>query len=182
MEFETKTSLQDKFPCRTQSHCVCLLRLTLIWEIMLWWEFYQMCITPRLPWQYRYDIFVAEVLEWWCKGKTWLRVKRLLRIEKRKPGRRLSALYALTAQMARFGPTLAFRMSFFSVRTLPWGIGAAGAESVKEGVHSGNEEGKSLNQDNASSNYLVSHYTNVLSQKFSISLELKFPIRQLRAL
>ena len=67
---------------------------------------------------------------------------------------KLSALYALTTQMARFGPTLAFRMSFFSVRTLPWGIGAAGAESVKEGVHSGNEEGKVLNQDTAVLIYL----------------------------
>ena len=63
--------------------------------------------------------------------------------EKKEEARtKFNALYDLTLQMARFGPYLALRMSLYSIRALPWGIGSAGAESVKEGVDSGNEEGK----------------------------------------
>ena len=56
---------------------------------------------------------------------------------------RLHLLYQLSAQMASFGPVLATKMSVLSTVSLPWGLGAAGAETVKQGVDSGNPEGAS---------------------------------------
>lgn len=50
-------------------------------------------------------------------------------------------LYDLTAQMASFGPVLATKMSISSTLSLPWGLGAAGAETVKQAVDSDNAEG-----------------------------------------
>lgn len=52
-------------------------------------------------------------------------------------------LYDFTWQMASFGPFLATRMSIYSAISLPWGLGAAGAETVKQGVDSGNADGDS---------------------------------------
>ncbi len=43
--------------------------------------------------------------------------------------------------MAKFGPVLATKMSVSSTLSLPWGLGAAGAETVKKGVDSDNAEG-----------------------------------------
>ena len=57
---------------------------------------------------------------------------------------RLHLLYQLSAQMASFGPVLATKMSVLSTVSLPWGLGAAGAETVKQGVDSGNPEGALL--------------------------------------
>ena len=59
---------------------------------------------------------------------------------------RLQLLYQLSAQMASFGPVLATKMSVLSTVSLPWGLGAAGAETVKQGVDSGNPEGALLLQ------------------------------------
>ena len=51
-------------------------------------------------------------------------------------------LYDISAQMVSFGPVLAAKMSFYSSLNLPWGLGAAGAETVKRGVDSDNAEGE----------------------------------------
>lgn len=65
--------------------------------------------------------------------------------EKKEEARtKFQALYDLSLQMARFGPYLAVKMSTASVFALPWGIGVAGAESVKQGVDTGNEEGEPI--------------------------------------
>ena len=53
----------------------------------------------------------------------------------------LRLLYDFTAQMLSFGPVLATKMSFYSTLSLPWGLGAAGAETVKRGVDTDNAEG-----------------------------------------
>jgi hypothetical protein len=45
-------------------------------------------------------------------------------------------------QMASFGPVLATKMSISSTLSLPWGLGAAGAETVKQAVDSDNAEGE----------------------------------------
>ena len=56
----------------------------------------------------------------------------------------LRLLYDITAQMAGFGPILATKMSVYSSLSLPWGLGAAGAETVKRGVDTDNAEGSIL--------------------------------------
>lgn len=53
-------------------------------------------------------------------------------------------LYDITAQMLSFGPVLATKMSFYSTLSLPWGLGAAGAETVKRGVDTDNADGIGL--------------------------------------
>lgn len=54
---------------------------------------------------------------------------------------RLRLLYVMAAQMLGFGPVLATKMSMYSTISLPWGLGAAGAETVKRGVDTDNTEG-----------------------------------------
>ena len=54
----------------------------------------------------------------------------------------LRLLYDITAQMVGFGPILATKMSIYSSLSIPWGLGAAGAETVKRGVDTENAEGK----------------------------------------
>ena len=44
-------------------------------------------------------------------------------------------------QLARFGPMLSTKMAVYSTAALPWGLGAAGAEGVKQGVDSEDAEG-----------------------------------------
>lgn len=56
-------------------------------------------------------------------------------------GSSFKQLYTITAQMIGFGPVLATKMSISSTLSLPWGLGAAGAETVKQGVDSDNAEG-----------------------------------------
>lgn len=54
---------------------------------------------------------------------------------------RLGLAYDFAWQMASFGPVLATKMSIYSTLSLPWGLGAAGAETVKQGVDAGDAEG-----------------------------------------
>lgn len=71
--------------------------------------------------------------------------QELISSEKKEEARtKFQALYDLCLQMANFGPYLAFKMSSSSVLALPWGIGVAGAESVKQGVDTGNADGTAL--------------------------------------
>lgn len=56
----------------------------------------------------------------------------------------IKGVYNISFQLIRFGPRLSARITLSSLSSLPDGLAAAGAESVKQGVDSDDAQGAAL--------------------------------------